>query len=198
MTARPTMNARSVRYHGSNSFSPSPRRPRQQAMTYGERAVVDQMFTNIFNKNEAATSGGADTDVGFGQPRSPALDALFRKMQRYTRTQRWANEMDEQLDKKKEEMELCETDLQLLEWAMREVFGESQRYEAAARRASASAFADPSPPAPAPTPTATSPITSPDPTPEYLQPPAYPHLLAALMRTFRDKYRYPCLLLMLW
>ena len=85
-------------------------------MTYSECAAVDLMFTNIFNKNEAASSGSTDAKVWFGRQLPPALYALFLKIQRYTCTQCCANEIDEQLDK-----ELYETELQLIQWAMHEV-----------------------------------------------------------------------------
>ena len=48
---------------------------------------------------------------------------------------RWTTDLEIHLDRKREEMEHCETDQQLLDWAMREVFGESQRYEELARQA---------------------------------------------------------------
>jgi hypothetical protein len=91
---------------------------------------------------------------------------------------KWTSESDELLDRKKEAMDLCETDQQLLEWALQEVFGESERYEEAARLAICEAA------------TSGTPQELP-----MLQPPTYPHLVAHLMRAFRDKYHDPHLAL---
>jgi hypothetical protein len=103
---------------------------------------------------------------------------FFSKMRRHSKKLKWSTESDEELDRKKEEMELCDTDQQLLEWAMREVFGESRRYEENARKAISDVAAG------------KELQTMPE-----LQPAIYPFLVAQLMRTFRDKYRDPHLAL---
>ncbi|OBZ66583.1 Uncharacterized protein C5D6.12 [Grifola frondosa] len=139
------------------------------------------MFDVVFSAasvEERLQSGVANTlsaTGSIGRARSTDWGPFFSKIRRHSKRLKWTSEADEELDRKKEEMELCETDLQLLDWAMREVFGESQRYEAAARRA------------------AEDPSRGEDPV--ELQPAAYPHLLALLMRTFRDKYADPHLAL---
>lgn len=84
----------------------------------------------------------------------------------------WTSEADEELDRKKEAMNLCDTDQDLMEWALREVFGESERYEKMARDSSWSSQKS-----------------------LQLQPPSYPHVIALLMKTFRDKYADPYLAL---
>jgi len=91
---------------------------------------------------------------------------------------KWSVQTEEELDRKKVEMALCDTDQQLLEWAMREVFGESKRYEEVARKAISDVAAG------------KELETMPE-----LQPAIYPHLVAQLMRTFRDKYHDPHLAL---
>ncbi|KAI1785865.1 hypothetical protein LXA43DRAFT_976006 [Ganoderma leucocontextum] len=131
---------------------------RAVAMTRRESDIFNNMFTSIFNNANAATADGS----GIGQVpgNSPVAGHL-----RAARRLRLTTDADQELDRKKEAMELCETDLELLEWAMREVFGQPER---AATEPGAGAAKMSS---------------------------AYPHLLAALMRTFRDKYRDPHLAL---
>jgi len=146
------------------------------------------MFNMIFNavsehKVPSSEPGASDPLANIGIGRAPAGSSssvadLFLKMRGDSRKLRWTSESDEELDRKKEEMELCDTDQQLLEWAMREVFGESKRYEEAARKAISDAA------------NGKEPATMPE-----LQPAIYPHLIASLMRTFRDKYRDPHLAL---
>ena len=88
-----------------------------------------------------------------------------------------ARQIDEVLDRKKEEIDLCDSDYELLHWASREVFDESRRYEEHARKAISQAASSSSTELP------------------MLQPPTYPHLLAHLMHTFREKYGDPHLAL---
>jgi hypothetical protein len=78
--------------------------------------------------------------------------------------------LTEELDKKKEEMDLCQTDQEMLDWALVEVFAASQRWEIEAREMTPQTRSQRN-------------IT--------LQPPWYPHVIALLMRTFRDKYQNP-------
>ncbi|TDL22629.1 hypothetical protein BD410DRAFT_770199 [Rickenella mellea] len=164
------------------------RRGRRQAMTAREISAFDDMFNMIFNavneqkfrkEGPGATRVDPLSSVGIGRgpegSGSPMSD-LFGKLRRHTKRFKWGIEADEVLDRKKEEMELCDTDLQLLEWAMRELFADSQNHEAEARRAVTGAQK----------PLAEIPM---------LQSPAYPHLLAQLMRTFREKYHDPHLAL---
>lgn len=144
-------------------------------MTAREISAFDEMFNMIFNAANARkprpsatdTNAGASvrgTDIGRGP--DGAVGDLFTRLRRRARTRHTLND-DAELDRKKEEMELCESDYALLGWAEREVFAESRHFEAAARTDKAGA----------------------------LQPLWYPHVLALLMRTFRDKYRDPHLAL---
>ncbi|KAI5118194.1 hypothetical protein M0805_005548 [Coniferiporia weirii] len=208
---------------------------RRQSMTAREVDAFNNMFNMIFNavaeqrgrngKGPGAGAGGmrggaaaamaagrqdplTGAGIGSGPDGSSAMGDLFGKLRRHSRKYKWSAAEDAELERKKEEIELCDTDQQLLEWAMREVFEESARYEEAARQAVARAES-------ASTPKVSSPdsesiVASADAktdggpltgnkgaaaSPLPLQPPAYPHLLADLMRTFRDKFHDPHLAL---
>ncbi|KAG2125968.1 hypothetical protein DEU56DRAFT_743291 [Suillus clintonianus] len=193
--------------------TPGHTRARRQAMTAREVSAFDEMFNMIFDavseqKNPSARLSPQKDDplavlngIGrkpFGQ--APMTD-LFGKLRRHSKRLKWTTEADQEFDKKKEEMELCDTDQQLLEWAMREVFGQSQQYEERARNAIAKAEEQH-----APTPAASNANAnaSANPQPQLTQPasshpdlqhPTYPYLIAHLMRSFRDKYRDPHLAL---
>jgi hypothetical protein len=160
-------------------------------MTAREISAFEDMFNMIFNAaqqqerhHNVEENDGQEAiaptspNVGIGRGRVVAsLDDLFGKLRRHSRKFKWTNESDELLDRKKEEMDLCDTDVQLLDWAAREVFGESKRYEEAALRALASSSTkDPS-------------TTTPSKQLLELQPATYPHLLAYLMRACRNKHR---------
>ncbi|KZT68328.1 hypothetical protein DAEQUDRAFT_738868 [Daedalea quercina L-15889] len=174
-----------ARRHQSSPGLPT-RSPRKQAMTAREINAFDQMFKIIFNS--VSQSSGKDskrpasnfnallpTSVGIGRARSPEMSDIFGKLRRQSKHLRWTSEADEELDKKREAMELCDSDQQLLDWAMREVFDESKRYEENARKASEDPSASKEP--------------------VLLQPRSYPHMISILMRTFRDKYGDPHLAL---
>ncbi|KAI0739595.1 hypothetical protein C8Q80DRAFT_1199574 [Daedaleopsis nitida] len=179
---QPTIaNLRSLKYNPAGRGQD--RAPRSVAMTAGENQAFNEMFTQIFDAHAAADSRFV---AGIGQVRSTAGSGLLSKLRPGPKRPRWTSEADEDLDRKKEEMELCETDIQLLEWAMREVFGESERYEEQARLAAAT-------PNDASSPTASAERRHAGAL--ELQPASYPYLLAGLMRTFRDKYNDPHLAL---
>ncbi|PSR82944.1 hypothetical protein PHLCEN_2v5914 [Hermanssonia centrifuga] len=153
-------------------------------MTAREISAFDEMFNMIFDVvteqklNTANSQRTLAPTAGVGKSRMPEMNDLAYRLRQHSKKVKWTSEADEELDRKREEMDLCDTDQQLLDWAMREVFNESQRYEEAARRAVSSTPPDPD--------------TS---QPLHLQPPSYPHLTATLMRTFRDKYADPYLAL---
>ncbi|KAJ8521195.1 hypothetical protein ONZ45_g2074 [Pleurotus djamor] len=169
----PPLLPSSVRNLRSTNFSADSnevRKPRRQTMTAREINAFDEMFAMIFNavsdKQKTKKPSDRATETGVGHD-ATAMGDLFGKLRRHSRRMKWTTEFDELLDQKKEAMNLCDTDQQLLEWAMEEVFGESQSYEAAWRK-----------------------------NPGYpMQPPTYPHILAHLMREFRDKYHDPHLAL---
>ncbi|KAL7281114.1 hypothetical protein ACG7TL_004422 [Trametes sanguinea] len=177
--------------------------PRPEAITASETQAIADMFTQIFentalHKDDAAAPGV----VGLGRPRrSATLNNVYNKLRSHSQKLRWTTEADQELDRKKEEMELCETDAQLLDWAMREVFGEFTR--PSAQRLSAATKADVSAPqaesqdASASSSPSSSEQSLPEDTAQYHSS-SYPHLLAALMRTFREKYKDPHLALALF
>jgi hypothetical protein len=154
-------------------------------MTAREINAFDEMFNMIFNAvsehPNMTSSNDSSSPVGIG--RAPygtnnKMHDFFSKLRGQSKKMKWSAESSGELDQKKEEIELCDTDQQLLEWAMDKVFGESKRYEQAARKAIAQITAG----------------VEPEPMPE-LQPAIYPHLIPLLMRTFRDKFRDPHLAL---
>lgn len=92
---------------------------------------------------------------------------LFGRLRKNIKRMRWTSDIDEELDRKKEEIELCDTDVRLLEWAMNEVFKPQQSTTTPAQGQLASVQNNQ----------------------------IYPHIIAALMRTFRDKFHDPHLAL---
>jgi hypothetical protein len=157
-------------------------------MTAREISAFDEMFDMIFNAVKAQghiepdapddIAIGSGPKVGTGPKARKEMSDLFSTLRKHSKRLKWTTASDEELDRKKEEMELCDTDQQLLEWAMREVFGESRKYEEAARKAVDQVARGET--------VESTPM---------LQHPAYPHLISLLMRTFRDKYHDPHLTL---
>jgi hypothetical protein len=132
------------------------------------------MFNIVFsaaNERRLIEDGpAAEFDV---DARSP-LGGFLKNLSKHPRVRPKGE--DAELDKLKEQLALCSSDYAMLEWAEREVFGASIRAEEAAR-AAASAGQRP---------------------PSHLQPPLYPHLLATLMNTARERYDDPHLALALF
>lgn len=149
-------------------------RPRRQAMTAREISAFEDMFDIIFNAVSKHKSPGEQSDVGIG-----GHSDLFGKLRRHSKKLKWTTEADEKLDQQKEAIDLCDSDHQLLEWAMREVFAESEKYERDFRQFIANTAQSGGPPKELP----------------MLQPSTYPHLIAVLMRKFRDRYNDPHLAL---
>ncbi|KAL1671402.1 hypothetical protein EV122DRAFT_226639 [Schizophyllum commune] len=156
---------------------PGQRPRRRQAMTAREISAFDEMFDMIFDAVSEKQHKTDATEVGIGRR---GADEIFGKLRLDSKKLKFTNETSEDLDRKLEAMELCDTDQQLLEWAMREVFGESERLEAESRKAIDDG-GDSQVPARNDLP--------------MLQSPAYPHLVARLMRNFREKYADPHLAL---
>ncbi|KAG7090932.1 hypothetical protein E1B28_010005 [Marasmius oreades] len=156
------------------------KRPRKQTMTAREISAFEDMFNMIFDavaEQKIGDSLSSDKpDVGIGK--RGGIGDLIGKLRRHSKKMKWTTEEDELLDRKKEEMDLCDTDQQLLDWAMREVFGESEKYEQEAKKAMETVSQEEG--------NSKLPMH---------QSPTYPHLLALLMKTFRDKYRDPHLAL---
>lgn len=146
-------------------------------MTAREISAFDDMFNLIFSavseqkSTTDTTPTTAQPSVGVGKN---SLGDLFGKLRKHSKKVKWTTETDELLDRKKEQMDLCDTDQQLLDWAMREVFAESMEYTRLAQAAE---------------------VDSSKTAPADLQPPTYPHMVALLIRAFRDKYHDPHLAL---
>jgi hypothetical protein len=137
-------------------------------MTAQEINAFDEIFNLIFDSMSEKGSGHSPS-VPVG---ATEMGDLYTTLRRHSKRMKWTAQSDEDLDRKKDEMDRCETDQQLLDWAMQEVFGESQFYEQEFKTAREKQEALP-----------------------LLQPPTYPHLIALLIQTFRDKYRDPHLAL---
>jgi hypothetical protein len=141
-------------------------------MTTQELNAFNEIFNMIFDSmGEDAKGSSAPVSVGRD---GTGMGEMFGTLRRHSKRMKWTSEWDEELDRKKDEMDRCASDQQLLDWAMREVFAESIRYEAEFRKAREMDNQDEWP---------------------MLQPPTYPHIIALLVRTFRDKYRDPHLAL---
>jgi hypothetical protein len=132
-------------------------------MTAQEQKTFGDLFDEIFKAAE-----GAETSKPSEDENQPAFSSDF--YQRIRRTPTKPKFGDEELDKKKEEMDLCRTDQELLDWALVDVFAESRRFEEEARKMGVQTRSKRT-------------VT--------LQPLWYPHVVALLMRTFRDKYQNP-------
>ena len=147
----------------------------RQAITARETKVLTGMLDMIFEStNKDAKSGDEPVVIRKGR-----VDDFFGRLRRHSKHGRWMDELDASLlDQKKEQIGYCNSDQELLDWAIREVFEESKAYEAAARRALAEAVKSPGSKEAPP-----------------LQPATYPHMIPILMRTFRDKYHDPHLAL---
>ncbi|KAF8995463.1 hypothetical protein BDQ17DRAFT_1310936 [Cyathus striatus] len=142
-------------------------------MTAHEIRAFDEMFDMIFDSTPAAIkqnqvhTSPLDHSIDLGKENN---SDLISRLRRYSRRMKKTTEIDEILDRKKQEIASCRSDQELLDWAMREVFAESQRYADEAKQSRNGQTLE-------------------------LQPPAYSHLVAFLMRVFRDQYRDPYLAL---
>jgi hypothetical protein len=151
---------------------------RRQAMTAREISAFDDMFNMIFSAvSNQSQERGNEAVAG---RRSTSMTDLFGRLRKHGKRSQWNSDADAALDRMREEMELCDTDQQLLDWAMRVVFSASK---AAAEAAQAVVEAERE------TPHARLENIPP------LQPLWYPHIVAQLIRTFRDKYHDPHLAL---
>ena len=164
---------------------------RPQTITERESKVIADMLDMIFNKrrsdaddnDEPEPSGSGKKGEYAGVGGDGQIDDLVGRLRRHSRPLRWAKEPTaDLLDEKKEQMLSCNSDQELIQWAQREVFDESRRYEEAARKAIEIASEEP---------TSTKKLPS-------LQSPVYPQVIAHLMRTFRDHYRDPNLALFIF
>lgn len=209
-------------------------RHQRASITAREMSVFDEMFDLIFNAvsgkegkgftpppsgsgsfsartpPSAAAPSVASKMPSIGRPGAP-LNDLFRTLRRHTSRVRWTTAIDEELDRKKETMELFNTDHELLQWVTMELFGESRQWDEEATKAIAasghtnakgdgngdavlekvnSSSADASAVS-ASRPAASSPSGSHRERP--INHSIYPHLIAHAMRVFRTTYSNPSL-----
>jgi hypothetical protein len=212
----PLFSTRAPRKHPP-SRPPLPEGPiRRQAMTTREISAFEDMFNMVFNaasdqpsclprQDRAVEDTPSDTrgttSIGRHSKPDSVMGDLIGRLRRHSRKVRWTTESDELLDRKKEEMDLCDTDVQLLNWAKREIFDESKRYENAALQAIRTAAspaknnAGSSQQGSGVDSDSDSNSSSTKTSPLELQPPTYPHLLAYLMRAFRERHHDPHLAL---
>ena len=159
---------------------------RSQTITERESKIITDMLDMVFNKRRSTENSQASdigkNDVGGGGGQIDINDIVSR-LRRHSKPLRWAKEPTaDLLDQKKEQMMLCNSDQELLDWAQREVFAESKRYEEAAKKAIEEASSSTGNMKELPR----------------LQSPVYPQVIAHLMRTFRDHYRDPNLALFIF
>jgi Mtf2 family len=147
------------------------RQPQSEHHGEPEPSLSAETETHLGSRSESVTS--ASTQVGLPSP-GEVFD-LFGKLRRQSNRVRQTSATAERLDRQKEEVELCETDQQLLEWTVREVFHEDHTPEPALSSS--------------PPPSSSSPNS--EEIARYLANPTYPHLLAHVMHTFRVKYNDP-------
>ena len=158
----------------SPQYSPNEeRRPfRSQFITAREKNAFQDMFDMVFEAAAEVKDGKIPsetpmfTPVVGTTPRHREMSDLFGRLRKDIKRMRWTSDIDEELDRKKEEIELCDTDVQLLEWATDEAF----KYQPAATPVQGQ-------------------LTS------VQSSQIYPHIIAALMRTLRDKFHDPHLAL---
>ncbi|KAF8633629.1 hypothetical protein AX15_001318 [Amanita polypyramis BW_CC] len=173
---------------------------RRQTMTAREISAFDDVFNMIFDaaskqEHAKAASRGGSSEMS-------AIGDMFTTLRLSPRGLRWASEQDELLDRRKEEIDLCASDVELLHWAQREVLDVFDNLHSSSQRQHSGQATtteqdkdesedDNSTPTSVPPP-------SPSSSPSALHIQAYSPLVAYLMRTFRDKYRDPYLALALF
>ncbi|KAI9572333.1 hypothetical protein HD554DRAFT_2015459 [Boletus coccyginus] len=149
-------------------------RHQRASITAREMSVFDEMFDLIFNavsaqEGKGSPPGSASTSSPIGRAGTP-LNDLFRTLRRHTSRVRWTTAIDEELDRKKETMELFNTDYDLLQWVTKELFDRSVTAATSAVSSSSSSSRE--------RPGNHS---------------IYPHLIAHAMRIFRTTYSNPSL-----
>lgn len=156
-------------------------------MTERETKVLTDMLDLIFASNDEPTLSSTpkattilpEPQGGVGPVQVDDLFGRLRRLNTRKSTYKARAATAEMFDLKKEQMNSCKSDQELLQWAAREVFEESVRYEKAAKQAVAEAAKAASKQKNAPP----------------LQSPIYPQMIAHLMRTFREQYHDPNLAL---
>ncbi|KAF8629180.1 hypothetical protein AX17_005765 [Amanita inopinata Kibby_2008] len=173
---------------------------RRQTMTAREISAFDEIFNMIFDaasKHEDMKSrlaSGSEARASDTAAFDNDASDLFTTLRRNSRVLKWTEEQDESLDRKKEEIDLCVNDAELLQWAQREVLGVFSDTSRTSQQSGVEAIPE-QPEGDSKNNFTSSPPSS-SPSATHIQ--TYPHLVAYLMRTFRDKYRDPYLALALF
>ena len=191
---------------------------RRQNMTEGETRAFNDVFGIIFNAvseqnptmpggrnlyNDPLTGAGIGVGTRFNIPGRPrpghekdegqGVAELLKRMRRHSRKVKKAAEDEELFEKKRERIERCVTDLELLEWACREVFGEEggEGLQLQRQQSQVQTNTDDEPSSTS-TPTSTPLIPS---TPLPVHSRAYARTIALLMQHFRERFQDPHLAL---
>lgn len=144
-------------------------------MTAREKNAFQDMFDIVFSGASELKDMKDPSKVTMFTPvsgvgathQSREMADLFNRLRRNVKRLRWTSEIDEELDRKREEIELCDKDVQLLKWATNEVFTPQQSTGTPAKGQNAPAYNNQ----------------------------LYPHIIASLIRAFRDKFHDPNLAL---
>ncbi|PPQ77202.1 hypothetical protein CVT25_011048 [Psilocybe cyanescens] len=179
------------KFETSSSTRPVPRQPlapffspqpsQRQTLSKREQDTLSEMVDWIL-KPESSNTNNTQAQELEKVVAEGKVDDLVSRLRRFSRKAKLSiNPSTELLDQKKEEMSWCANDQELLDWAAREVFGQSTKLEdevnSAMVGASQSGHAADIP---------------------LLQSPIYPELIAHLMQTFRVQFRDPNLALFIF
>lgn len=138
-----------------------------------QRAFAD-LFDEIFKAAEVASTPGSrpSAEESSTAPNTEVFSSEFyERIRRTPSMPRFGDAVaEEQFDRKKEEMNLCRNDQELLDWALIDVFAEAQTYEEQVMKMDVKTRIKRNVP---------------------LRPLWYPRIIALLMSTFRDIYHNP-------
>ncbi len=175
---------------------------RRQAMTREESNVFTDLFDQIFaaqrgflhsSKNKDPLSGvGIGRRPGDKEP--PTVHTLYGKLKRRSKRHHDATDLENLVEKLRAEMEVIETDIGLLNWAVQNIFSTSGLLPDTSKKFRTNkAESVTTTPSPNDSPSTSSPwISDID---ESTRISTYPHLLGTLIATFRDKFHDPHLAL---
>lgn len=165
-----------------------PQPGRRQAMTAREMRAFDDIFDMIFDA--ASNQERTQRDEPPPPPQTNTIGDMFSSLRASSRGLRWATEQEELMDRKREEIDLCSSDMELLRWTQREVLDAFDNLQRAPQSSAVENIDEGAKDKEPDIPLSTKPSA--------LQIQTYSQLVAHLMRTFRDKYRDPYLALALF
>ena len=177
---------------------------RRQAMTREESNVFTDLFDQIFaaqrgflrssSKNKDPLSGvGIGRRPGDSEP--PTVHTLYGKLKRRSKRHHDTTDLENLVEKLRAEIEVIETDIGLLTWAVQNIFSTTGLLPDTSKKSrtnksesvTTTAFPDDD------SPSTSSPVISDIDEPTRIS--TYPHLLSTLIATFRDKFHDPHLAL---